>query len=92
MVTLSMLHYRLVSLLPLATPVEPPGFDKIDTIINWLMWGVFTLAVAGVLITAGVMMVNNRRGEGGEHAQRLGWVLFGCILASAASALVAALK
>lgn len=36
-------------------------------------------------------MVNNRRGEGGEHAGRLSWVLGGCILASVASALVGAL-
>ena len=58
------------------------------TIVKWIAWIVFALAVIGVLVTAGAMMINNRRGQGGEHAASLGWVFGGCILASAASGLV----
>jgi hypothetical protein len=54
-------------------------------------WIVFALAVVGVLIAAGTMMISNRRGEGGEHAGRLAWIMGGCILASAASGVVGAL-
>ncbi|MHA7177924.1 hypothetical protein ACX80D_14865 [Arthrobacter sp. Sr24] len=73
------------------TGTAPPGSEGILTILQWVAWIVFALAVVGILITAGTMMVNNRRGEGGEHAGRLSWVLGGCILASVASALVGAL-
>lgn len=78
----------------LAGPVNPgageapPGSDGVTTIVKWIAWVVFALAVIGVLVTAGAMMINNRRGQGGEHAASLGWVFGGCILASAASGLV----
>ena len=66
----------------------PPGSEGLLTILGWLAWIVCGLAIAGILITAGVMMVQNRRGEGGEHAGRLAWVLGGCILAGSASGVV----
>jgi hypothetical protein len=70
------------------TGEAPPGSEGALTILKWLAWTVFGLAVAGILITAGTMMVNNRRGEGGEHAARLAWVCGGCILAGSASGVV----
>lgn len=73
------------------TGEAPPGSDGLLTILKWVAWIVFGLAVAGILITAGTMMVNNRRGEGGEHAGRLAWVLGGCILAASAGGVVGAL-
>lgn len=66
----------------------PPGSAGLLTILKWIAWVVFGLAVAGILITAGTMMINNKRGQGGEHAAALGWVLAGCALASSASAVV----
>ena len=66
----------------------PPGAEGLLTILKWIAWVVFGLAVAGILITAGAMMINNKRGQGGEHAAALGWVLAGCALASSASAVV----
>ena len=70
------------------TGEAPPGSAGLLTILKWIAWIVFALAVVGILITAATMMINNRRGEGGEHAGRLAWVLGGCILASAASGIV----
>ena len=78
----------------LAGPVDPgageapPGSDGVITIVKWIAWIVFALAVIGVLATAGAMVINNRRGQGGEHAATLGWVCAGCVLASAASGIV----
>ncbi|MDK7353951.1 hypothetical protein [Rothia aeria] len=66
----------------------PPGSEGVTTVLGWIAWVVFALAVVGVLITAGAMMLNNRRGQGGEHAAALGWVFAGCIIAASASAIV----
>ncbi|WP_427136667.1 hypothetical protein [Pseudarthrobacter sp. S9] len=73
------------------TGEAPPGAAGLLTILKWIAWIVFALAVVGILACAGTMMVNNRRGEGGEHVGRLAWVLGGCILASVASGVVGAL-
>lgn len=69
----------------------PPGSDKVTTVISWIAWGVFAVAVLGVLLVAGRMMLKHQRGEGAEAAGGLGWVLGGCILAASASGLVGAL-
>lgn len=73
------------------TPTEPPGMESLATIVNWVAWGVSILAIVGVLIVAAMMMIKNRRGEGGESAGQLGWVLFGAVLATAAGPIVSAL-
>jgi len=85
---------NLYGILPRLTdvdPTQPPGTEQVQTIINWIGWGVMTLGIVGILIVAAKMMINNRRGEGGENAAGLGWVFGGLILASAAGALVGAL-
>ncbi|MGL5828621.1 MAG: hypothetical protein ACRC0L_03505 [Angustibacter sp.] len=91
---------ELAMLMPTATPVPvpepgvgklPPGFDKFTLIMGWAKWiglGILVLA----LMFAGVRMaLGNRRGEGGEHASSLGWVLGGVLIVSASAALVGAL-
>lgn len=67
---------------------QPPGTEKLTVLITWALWIVSFLGVLGVFITAGAMMVAHRRGEGGETAGRLGWVLGGCVLAVAAGPMV----
>lgn len=69
----------------------PPGSGGITTIISWIAWVVFAVCVVGVLIVAGAMALAHRRGEGGQHAANLGWVLGGAILAGSASAVIGAL-
>ena len=66
----------------------PPGADGFLTVLKWAAWFVFVLAVLGILITGGKMMVNNHRGQGGEHLAALGWVCGGCAIAAAASGIV----
>ncbi|MFG2405351.1 hypothetical protein ACGFR8_13635 [Streptomyces brevispora] len=71
--------------------VEPPGAGKLKSILGWVAWIVLGLCVMGVLIVAGRMAISHQRGQGGEHATGLAYVLGACILVGAASALVSVL-
>lgn len=84
---------RIAAALPLDVPnpgggTAPPGFGNFETIMGWGKWlalGILVMALMG----AGVMMaLGSRRGEGGEHAGRIGWVLGGVMTVSAAFTLV----
>jgi hypothetical protein len=70
------------------SPSRPPGTEGLTTLLNWGMWVVTFAAIIGVLIAAGSMMLSHRRGEGGEQASKLGWVLGGCCVAAAAGPIV----
>ena len=70
------------------TPQRPPGTEGLTTLLNWGMWVVTFAGIIGVLIAASSMMLAHRRGEGGEQASRLGWVLAGCCVAAAAGPIV----
>jgi exosortase/archaeosortase len=70
---------------------RPPGADGIDTVISWVTWIAFSICILGVVIAGAMMAIGQRRGEGGEHAARLGWVLAACIVIGSASALVGTL-
>lgn len=73
---------------PGPTPTRPPGTEGLTTLLNWGMWLVTFAGIVGVLISAGSMMLAHRRGEGGEQAAKLGWVLGGCCVAAASASLV----
>lgn len=70
------------------SPSRPPGTEGLTTLLNWGMWVVTFAGIVGVLIAAGSMMISHRRGEGGEQASRLGWVMGGCCVAAAAGPIV----
>ena len=81
------------SLLPIDGPgTPPPGADKLDKVIDWVRWIAFSICVLGILIAGAMMAVGQRRGEGGEHAARLGWVLAACVVIGSASLLVKGLQ
>ena len=73
---------------PRPTGVQPPGTQGLTTVLNWTFWGVTFMCVVGVLMVAGAMAVAHRRGEGGEHLAKLGWVMGACVLGAAGSQLV----
>lgn len=75
---------------PVPVATAPPGADKIDKVLGWGLWVAIAVAVGGVLVVAGKMAISHRRGEGGEHASGLGWVLVACILMGSASGIVKA--
>lgn len=67
----------------------PPGVQAgVDKVIDWVTWIAFSVCVLGIIIAGAMMAIGQRRGEGGEHAARLGWVLAACIVIGAASMLV----
>jgi hypothetical protein len=70
------------------SPSRPPGTEGLTTLLNWGMWLVTFAGIVGVFIAAGSMMLSHRRGEGGEQASKLGWVLGGCCVAAAAGPVV----
>ncbi|PWJ23031.1 hypothetical protein ATK17_3922 [Branchiibius hedensis] len=68
---------------------QPPGFSHFTTVMGWGKWialGIFVLALIG----GGVMMAvsGRRQGDGGEHVSKLGWILGGVMVSSAAVSLV----
>jgi type IV secretory pathway VirB2 component (pilin) len=84
---------RLADVLAVLDPgegVAPPGSEGFVTIVNWVAWIAVGLCVVGVILAGIGMLFAGRRGEGGEHAAKLGWVLGGSIVIGGASALVGA--
>jgi hypothetical protein len=73
------------------TGSPPPGSGKLLTALGWLAWVVSGLCVAGVMGVAARMALVHHRGEGGQHAAGLAWVMLACVLLGSASGLVGAL-
>ncbi|MFJ2561320.1 MULTISPECIES: hypothetical protein [unclassified Streptomyces] len=67
---------------------NPPGWDKLLTVLHWVFLAVTMACVAGVLVVAGRMAMAHRRGEGSEHMGSLGIVMAACVLAGSASGIV----
>ncbi|MEV5960565.1 TrbC/VirB2 family protein [Kribbella sp. NPDC051952] len=85
------------NLLPLdpvnpGTGSKPPGSGGLEKVISWVTWIAFAICVLGIIIAGAMMAVGQRRGEGGEHAARLGWVLAACIVIGSASGFVGILQ
>lgn len=80
---------RLMELEVLAidvTPEAPPGSEKVLTVLGWVAWVIAAVCIIAVMIVGARMAFTNRRGEGSEAAQSLGWVMGGLIIVSVASA------
>lgn len=73
---------------PDPAPIAPPGSDKFINVMAWGKWVALAIAVLGLFVAGGMMAINSRRGEGSEHAGRLGWVLVGVIVISSGGAIV----
>jgi type IV secretory pathway VirB2 component (pilin) len=83
-----MLTRAIVLAVPLVSS-PPPGVEaKFQTLIGWVTWVAFSVCVLGIIIAGAMMALGQRRGEGGEHAARLGWVLAACIVIGSSSMLV----
>lgn len=82
-----------VHLLPLdkpniGNPKQPPGFDKIEDVLGWVKWLCLAVLIAALMATGAKMALGSRHGDGEEHAGRVGRVLVGTIIVSAAGALI----
>lgn len=90
-----MLLHHLVTELPNSLPLEAPPVEVtkgLNKVLDWVKYIAYLICGLGIVIAGGMMAIGQRRGEGGEHAARLGWVLAACIVIGAATALVDALK
>jgi len=74
--------------IPNPEPVQPPGTSGFVTIMGWVKWVALAVCVIGIIVAGALMAINSRRGEGGEHAGRIGFALGGVIVISAAASLV----
>ena len=69
-----------------------PAGSPADTVIGWSKWFCFAACIIGVIFVAVKLAINNRRGEGEDHAKALAAVLVAAILAGAAGSLIQALQ
>ncbi len=74
--------------IPNPAPVAPPGADKFIQVMAWAKWVALAIAVIGLIGAGAMMTINSRRGEGSEHAGKIGAVLAGVIVIGAAGAIV----
>ena len=66
----------------------PPGFEKFTAVLGWVKWLSLGILVIAVMIAGVRMAFGAGRGDGGEHASRIGWVLGGVIVVSGAVSIV----
>lgn len=69
-------------------PLPGNAVSQLTTILRYAFWCVTVLAVLGIITVAAKMITSHRQGGDGEHMSKLGMVLFGLILAGAASGIV----
>lgn len=74
--------------LPNPDPVQPPGTDGFTSIMGWAKWVALAVAILALFAVGAMMGLNSRRGEGGEHVGKIGMILGGVVIISAAVALV----
>jgi len=74
-----------------ATPVQAaaPGAGHIETILGYVTWIGFAVAIMSLIWLGGLVAARIRAGEGIAAAGRIGAVLAGVLILSSASALVA---
>lgn len=90
---MSELALQLLSKLPMDVPdpgngSRPPGFEKFTDVLGWVKWIALGILVVALIIAGVRMAFGAGRGEGGEHASRIGWVLGGVMIVSGAVAIV----
>lgn len=70
------------------TGSAPPGAEGFISILEWVKWVALGICVVGLMVAGATMAIQSRRGEGGEHLGKLGMVLAGVVVISAATSLI----
>lgn len=90
--SLTLTAQHLAAALPMEVPnpdpIQPPGTEGFVTVMGWAKWVCLSVCVLGLFAAGALMAVQSRRGEGGEHAGKIGMALGGVVVISAAGALV----
>lgn len=85
--------HATVDLVTTALPLEvpdpgqgsaPPGAGKFKDIMGWAKWLSLGILVVALMAAGAMLGFGGRSGDGGEHAGRIGRVLAGVIVVSAA--------
>ena len=79
---------RMPFALPNPDPIEPPGLHGFTVLMGWAKWVALAVCILGLFVGGAMMGIQSRRGEGGEHAGKIGMILVGVIVISAAGSLV----
>lgn len=66
----------------------PPGFDRFTDMMGWVKWLCLGVLVISLMAAGAKMGFGGRHGDGEEHAGRVGRVLIGVIIVTAAGSLV----
>lgn len=69
-------------------PSAPPGFGKFTDLLSWVKWLALGVLVVSLMVAGARLGFGGRQGDGEEHAGRIGRVLIGVIVVSAAFSLV----
>ena len=85
------LSLPLDDVVPTPVAAQPPGTEKVATLLGWGKWIGLAMCVAGLIVAGAMMAIQSRRGEGGEHVGTIGKVLAAVILIGAAGAIVGVL-
>lgn len=72
-------------------PAQPPGTQNIDTVLNWISWGVLAACIAGFLFSVAAMAWGAHHGREMEGMKGLAFSLIGCVLVGAVGGITAAL-
>lgn len=79
---------HLIQAVPNPDAIQPPGTEGFTAIMGWVKWVALAICVIGLIVAGAMMAVQSRRGEGGEHAGKIGMALGGVVVISAAASLV----
>ena len=69
-------------------PKAPPGFERFTDIMGWVKWLCLAVLIISLMAAGAKMGLGGRHGDGDEHAGRVGRVLLGVIIVTAAGSLV----
>ncbi|MBF4636233.1 hypothetical protein ITJ38_17620 [Agreia pratensis] len=88
--TLLALGIKFAGVLPDPTPEQPPGTEGVNTLLNYLSWGVIVLGLAGFLASAGFLAFAAFTGREINGFKGLVLAIIVCILATGAGAILRA--
>lgn len=69
-------------------PEQPPGMEGFTTILNWISWGVLMVAVAGFLVSLGMIVIGAIQGRDMHGMKGLIVSLVVCIALGAVGAIM----
>lgn len=86
--TITVAAAQVITAVPNPDAVQPPGTEGFLSIMGWVKWVALAVCIIGLIAAGALMAINSRRGEGGDHAGKIGMALGGVVVISAAASMV----